>query len=350
MKTPETKKTKSVYSRREVLKSVAVLPFIGILGSENLSGKEVSGENTRPATSPGSMAVTLQELKGVLPKGRIGKHEISRLIIGGNPINGFSHSRDLAYVGSLFKAYNTEKKVFETLMLAEQAGINTIGLGYTGLELIAKYKKSTGSKINVIGQVGLNRDSKNIYELFDNAIDFGVDIIQIHGQWCDTLVVDKRLDDIAKLLDYIRKQGYTAGLGAHTIDSQVICHENGIIPDYYMVTMHHSNYWSAHPVENRVAYEWIEGRQTDHNKWHDNCFCTFPDRTVEHVNKFTIPVMGFKTLAAGAIQPKDGFRWAFENGADFINVGMFDFQIVNDINITIDILNNLPNRKRKWFS
>jgi hypothetical protein len=60
--------------------------------------------------------------------------------------------------------------------------------------------------------------------------------------------------------------------------------------------------------------------------------------------------MGFKVLAAGAIQPEDGFRWAFENGADFICVGMFDFQIVHDINLTIDVLNSIPQRKREWYA
>jgi hypothetical protein len=58
--------------------------------------------------------------------------------------------------------------------------------------------------------------------------------------------------------------------------------------------------------------------------------------------------MGFKVLAAGALEPKDGFKWAFENGADFICVGMFDFQVVEDVNIALDTLNNL-NRTRPWF-
>ncbi len=59
--------------------------------------------------------------------------------------------------------------------------------------------------------------------------------------------------------------------------------------------------------------------------------------------------MGFKVLAAGAITPEDGFKWAFENGADFICVGMFDFQIVNDVNVCINLLENLENRQRKWY-
>jgi len=33
------------------------------------------------------------------------------------------------------------------------------------------------------------------------------------------------------------------------------------------------------------------------------------------------------SLAAGAIPPKDAFRYAFNNGADHILVGMFEFEI-----------------------
>jgi hypothetical protein len=329
-------------SRRQALKNIAALPLIGVAGRGMFAGQS---DNALQRTSE-----ALQKLKGALPKGRLGKYEISRLILGTNPINGYAHSRDLDYVGSLFKAYNTEKKIFETLMMAEQAGINCIGSGFLSLPLLAKYKKETGSKIIVIGQVGLNKDTQNIFEQFDQAIGIGVDIIQLHGEWCDRLVVEKRFDDIGRLIDYVRKQGMLAGMGAHTADAQKACAGKGIIPDYYMVTMHHSNYWSAHPMENRVAYESIGTKQEDHNKWHDNCFCTFPDRTVEFVSKATIPVVAFKVMAAGAIPPEDGIRWAFENGADFVTAGMFDFQLITDINITLDILNNMPGRQRKWYS
>jgi hypothetical protein len=117
-----------------------------------------------------------------------------------------------------------------------------------------------------------------------------------------------------------------------------------------MKTMHHDNYWSAHPRENRKPFE-VDGVQSnDHNQFHDNCFCPFPDRTIEFVNRTKVPVMGFKVLAAGAISPKDGFNWAFENGADFICVGMFDFQVVDDVNICIDTIQNLKNRKREWYA
>jgi hypothetical protein len=60
------------------------------------------------------------------------------------------------------------------------------------------------------------------------------------------------------------------------------------------------------------------------------------------------PWIAFKTLAAGAIHPDVGFQYAFENGADFICVGMYDFQIVDDANIAAKILASNLKRNRPW--
>ena len=61
------------------------------------------------------------------------------------------------------------------------------------------------------------------------------------------------------------------------------------------------------------------------------------------------PVVGFKVLAGGAIKPEDGFQWAFDNGADFIEVGMFDFQIVDDVNMAVRCFEKAAGRSRPWF-
>jgi hypothetical protein len=291
----------------------------------------------------------ISELKGELPKGKLGKYSMSRLVIGGNLIGGWSHARDLIYVSSLFRAYNTERKVFETLQLAEKAGIDTINIGYPQNALMEKYKKLTGSRIQVISQVGPDRKTKDPFKEINGAIDCGADILQIQGNWCDWLVRDQRFDVIETMMERIKSQGYTFGLGAHTVDSLIACEEKGIVPDYYMKTMHHDQYWSAHPRENRVPFEVDSGKNPDHNRFHDNIFCLFPERTAEFALRATVPVMGFKVLAAGAIEPADGFRWAFENGADFICVGMFDFQVVDDVNTAIDVLGALGEQDR-WLS
>lgn len=351
--------TESIPSRREALKNLATLPVLGAMGWGAVSNFKTYGVDVMSGATIQIKQASLNELKGELPKGKIGKHELSRLIAGGNLIGGWAHSRDLIYVSELFRAYNTEKKVYETMLLAEQAGINTINIGFASNPLLAKYKKMTGSKIQVISQVapkldnsalskvGPHTDKKLYFEFIDQAIDFGVDIIQVQGNWCDWLVRDNKIEVIHDMLEHIRKQGYTAGLAAHSVESLIACAGQGIIPDYYMKTMHHDQYWSAHPRENRHPFE-VDGKEyLDHNRFHNNMFCLFPERTVEFVSKATVPVMGFKVLAAGAIEPKDGFKWAYDNGADFICVGMFDFQVVNNVNIAMEAIKN-ANRTRPW--
>jgi uncharacterized membrane protein YphA (DoxX/SURF4 family) len=346
----EKKETAAAYTRREALKNLITLPVLGVVGWGAFESRKRYGVDVTSGATIRINQAALNELKGELPKGKIGDHELSRLIMGGNLLGGWAHARDLLYAGALFKAYNTEKKIFETLTLCEQAGINSINIGFPTIPVMVKYKKLTGSKIKVICQVGIKEKNADIYEDVSVAIDNGMDIIQLQGNWCDWLVRDNRLDVIDKLMERIRSQGYAAGMGAHTIDSFLICEENGIVPDYYMKTMHHDNYWSAHPRENRKAFEVDGVLNSDHNMFHDNCFCPFPDRTIEFVNRTKVPVIGFKVLAAGAITPEDGFNWAFENGADFICVGMFDFQVVNDVNICLETLQNLKNRKRAWHA
>jgi uncharacterized membrane protein YphA (DoxX/SURF4 family) len=336
-------------SRRDVLKNLATLPFLGVMGF-------LAAQNNRKYSIDVMSGATIQlkqsalgELKGTLPTGKIGDHVLSRMILGGNLIGGWAHSRDLIYVPELFKAYNSERKIYETLILAEKAGVNAINIGFPTNALLAKYKKTTGSKIKVISQVHPDMDKNDYFVNINKAIDFGVDIVQIQGNWCDWLVRDNKIEVIGKMMDKIRSQHYTAGLAAHSVESLIACENIGIIPDYYMKTMHHDQYWSAHPREFRYPFE-VDGKEyLDHNRFHNNMFCLFPERTVDFVSKAKVPVMGYKVLAAGAIEPKDGFKWAFDNGADFICVGMFDFQIVKDVNICLDVLNGQTERKREWY-
>ena len=334
--------------RREVLKNLATLPILGgfIYGTIKKYNWEkvnaITGATIQVSNSK------LKDLQGELPTGKIGGHEISRLIIGGNLIGGWSHSRDLRYVSSLFKAYNTEKKVFETLELAEMAGINSINITGSQFPIINKYKSITGSKIKVICQVDPKPD--DIYGEVKHAIDNDVTLVQIKGSSCDWRVQEGRVDVLGECIDFTRKQGFPVGLGSHAIQGLHACDAAGLVPDFYMKTLHHDHYWSAHPREKRIPFSVDTKMSDNHDEFHDNIFCMFPEETVDFINSKDIPVIGFKVLAGGALQPEDGFRFAFESGADFICVGMFDFQVVDDVNTTIKILNDLPNRKRGWYA
>ena len=60
------------------------------------------------------------------------------------------------------------------------------------------------------------------------------------------------------------------------------------------------------------------------------------------------PWIAFKILAAGAIDPRQGFAHAFHNGADFVAVGMFDFQVKDNCDLARRLIEREKNRPRPW--
>ena len=48
--------------------------------------------------------------------------------------------------------------------------------------------------------------------------------------------------------------------------------------------------------------------------------------------------------------PKSGLKYAYKNGADFVCLGMYDFQIVEDVNIALDALAKAQERPRPWMA
>jgi hypothetical protein len=191
---------------------------------------------------------------------------------------------------------------------------------------------------------------KDFFSDLNLTISSGPNAIYIQGGEGDRYINAGKFDEINKAIDYIKKQGFPAGVGAHSLETIKACEREGIPADFYVKTFHHDNYWSAHPIENREEYSIIGPASPDHNKNHENMWDLFPLRTIEYMKELNKPWFAFKVLAAGAIEPKDGFRYAFENGADFICVGMFDFQVIDNVNTVTEILGDLKKRERKWFS
>ena len=274
-----------------------------------------------------------------MPTGRIGDVTISRLIIGGNQFSGWSHSRDLLYLRDLFKAYATEERIMQTLQLAEESGVNAMISGASAH--LNKYRKERGGRIQWIAQV--HPKTTDVTTNIKHAIDQGAVGAYVQGGVGDSFVKGRRVDLLGEAVDFIKSNGLIAGIGGHSIEVPMAVEEAGIKPDFYMKTLHHENYWSATPREYRVDFNVDSGSAHDH----DNIWSIAPEKAIDFMRNVSTPWIAFKVLAAGAIHPSEGFRYAFDNGADFICVGMFDFQIVDDVNIAIAAIEK-ANRKRGW--
>ena len=349
---PALKDKEAFSQRREVLRDLISLPLLGAFAYAVYKKKKWDSFEEKflqdnldarsGATIKSFNFASLKDLKGQVPKGKIGNMELSRLIAGGNLIGGWSHARDLIYASSLVKAYHTDERVMMTLQQAERCGINTILTTPPLSRIINKYWHETGGKIQFISDCG-GGGKDGLLGGVRLSEEGGAAAMYCHGGISDRLVQEGKFDEIIKALELIRSYGKPAGIGGHLLQTIRGCVEQGIKPDFWVKTLHHHNYWSAQVDTER--------KTTVDNDYKDNIFCFEPQETIDYMNMLEQPWIAFKILAAGAIHPNEAVRYAFENGADFICVGMYDFQIVEDSNIVVDVLSSdfLSNRKRRWL-
>jgi len=286
---------------------------------------------------------------GSLPCGKICGVSLSRIFLGGNLIGGWAHSRDLMYASKLFTSYNTEAKIFETLDLAQACGVNTIQIDPKCWEPIVKYNQSRDAKIQTMVCVPLIQDKTKMSDEIKRQVDLGATLVYSHGGMTDShMMKGGGTDVIAQMVELIKAQGVPAGVGGHSLNMPIACEKDNVDPDFYVKTFHTDRYWSATPEEGRKEYDWMRRNSADHNANNDSMWCNNPEETAAFMETVEKPWVAFKVMAAGAVNPRIAFSYAYRHGADFIIAGMFDFQVETDVRIAIDALPKVANRKRPW--
>ena len=233
----------------------------------------------------------------------------------------------------MLRQYFTTERIYATWKKCEENGINTAILRVDDkvLRLIKDYWYGEGGGLQWIAQCTLPRADWKSDIL--RAIDAGAHAAFVHGGVADDCVKTNRIDDLAKAVELIRQNGRPAGIGGHMTEVPVAVSQRGIEVDFWMKTFNEKKYWSAGPMPR-----------------HDSVYDETPEKTMEFMRTSGRPWIAYKVLGAGAIKPEEGFRYALENGADFLCVGMFDFQVEEDAGIARQLLASDLKRTRPWIA
>jgi hypothetical protein len=300
--------------RRDMLRNSLGLSGAALIGGISYEDRALMAQ----LVDQSGYGIKKEPVKG-LPQGKFGQYDVSRLIIGGNLISGSAHAGELIYQSALMTHYFNTDKILETWQIAEENGINTTLMRADPhiMKHYTMFRKERGGKLQWVATSAPEQGDP--VENAKHARDTGAIAMYLHGNVSDEMVRDKKVDELGRIIEGIKKTGIMAGVGAHQLDTARGSEQAHINPDFYMVTCNHLNYYSSEAAEIAVFMRSIKK-----------------------------PWIAFKVLGAGRVQPAEGFRRAFENGADFLAVGMFDWQVRDDVLIVRDMLSNGFDRERIW--
>ena len=217
-----------LHNRRDFLKTSA-LAALGSAAALN------SGEKQLLATPAGASSVTMPQTfhKG-FPTGKLGTLNVTRLFLGCNQVSGYSHSRDLKYVGRLMQEYQTDERVLNTWQLCEEQGINTVLSDpfEKPVRIMKRYRKERGGKIQWISEVHPHMSYYDIRlahmkEHLKQLIDYEPNAFYVQGGVCDSFVDRGLLDELGEALELMKTDRTALRLGRSFDGESQGLHEGG---------------------------------------------------------------------------------------------------------------------------
>jgi len=237
---------------------------------------------------------------------QIGGLEVSKFIIGGNPFSGFSHQsveRDKEMLD-----YYTDECIIQEWKKAEALGVNTL-IARTDehmIRVLNKYRKQ-GGKLQWFAQTA---SELSIEKAVQNAIDNKAVACYIHGGVMDNYFANGKMHLIPPIIKAIKAAGLYAGVAGHR--SEVfLWAEKYLDCDFYMCSYYNPIYRDKDPRHRHGIDEKFK---------EEDCA-----RMLQTIPYLTKPVIHYKILAAGRIEPEKGFQRAAQamRDNDAVCVGIF---------------------------
>lgn len=295
-------------TRRNFLQSSAVVAAALSGAASAIDAHAIGVGQGTSSTQTGKPASDVQ-----VPKMKFFNVEISRLVLGVNPICGFAHYNN--NFSTAMRNWYTPERVCDVLHRCNRHGINAFN--YVHLDPApqdwARFQ-AEGGKMHLIMQVLAGDDTaalaKNLKPL----------AMQRQGEAVDQAFQNGKMDTVKEWCKKVRDLGVLVGVGTHKPEVIAQVEEEGWDVDFYAGCVYNRT---------RTAEEW---RQVLHGEMmempHDIYLQSDPPRMYKVMRQTKKPCFAFKILAAGRISDdsvEQAFRTAFASlkPIDGIYVGMF---------------------------
>ena len=279
--------------------------------------QQAAGLATALNAATAATAATSAAADPLLPTVKLGKHDVTRLIIGGNPIYGYSHFNRL--LSQHQTDWHTPERVVELLKRCEKAGLNCWQNSYAErtLQDLDRYRADGGTMHWLcLGKPDWDQHPDRIADAAKRK-PIG---IAPHGALGYRLHREKKFDVLADLLKRIRDQGVLVGLSAHNPALVELAEEKAWPVDYFMCCLYNR-------TRSREELQKLLGGDLPLGEIY---LPSDPARMFKVIKSVKKPCLVYKVLAAGRrigskAEIRECFKVALDNikPEDALIVGMY---------------------------
>lgn len=251
-----------------------------------------------------------------LPKVRLGKWELTRLIIGANPLYGYSHCSRL--LDQHLREWCTQERVLEILRSAASNGINTWQMHY-GKRETSDLRRMLDEGVNLQWIMLGMGDLMNDFALIKEMAKLRPIGIVHHGNMTDNRFRDGQTGKIRDFLKAVRDSGVMVGLSTHNPAVVDTAESQNWDLDFYMTCFYQQS-------RTREDLQKILGEMPVGETYLEQD----PVRMCKLIRQTKKTCLAFKILAAGRLinspqEVEQRVRWAFENikPQDCVIMGMY---------------------------
>jgi hypothetical protein len=278
-------------SRRQFLQSSAALA-VGFAAAPRMLQSQATPSQAASAPSDASVQV---------PRMKFGPAEISRLVLGVNPLYGFAHYN--GNFGRSMAEWYTQDQVCEVLHRASAFGINAfnyVNIGRAPQDL-ARFQ-AEGGQMHLLIQVTARDDEASLVNYFKPLA------LQRRGEEVDLAFRNGTMAAERDWCKRVRDLGVLVGVGTHKPEVIAMVEEQGWDIDFYAGCVYNRT---------RTEAEWkqaLNGQIMEMTR--DIYMQSDPARMYAVMRQTKKPCFAFKILAAGRIegdQVAAAFRTAYQS-------------------------------------